>query len=297
MSDSIVEGRKKEVGGVPVVRAIPTKNARHVGPFVFLDRFGPSVIDGEHAMDTKPHPHIGLSTVTYFVSGRAHHRDSIGSSQIIEPGDLNVMKAGKGIAHSERTPKEDRVIPGRYSAYGLQFWMALPVEHEESDPSFDHYAKDSLPTVTVAEKMKGRLLIGEFGEAASPVRVHSRTLFLEIIGAADSSVELSFAEEEIGVFLLSGEVRANGTLLSDQNLIVVEDPKKVRIEAKAGSRFAVIGGDVFPEKRYIWWNFVSSKVTRIQEAARAWQAQEFPKIPGETEFTPLPDDSFVRLVE
>ena len=295
MSDLVIEGKYKTVADVPVIRLIPSIQNRHVGPFVFLDRFGPQIISKDQPMDTDPHPHIGLSTVTYLISGRGFHRDSIGSAQMILPGDLNVMKAGRGIAHSERTPEEDRVTPSPYSLYGLQFWTALPVEEEESEPAFHHYPRKVLPIFSILEGVEAKLLMGQFNGYTSPVHTYTRTLFIEFKSTNQKKFQFSCEEQEAAIFLIEGKVSANGTVLTEKNILILDDKENIEIVAEAGSRFGVIGGDALPEKRYIWWNFVSSKIEQIHLAALSWKTQTFPKITGEEKYTPLPDDSYLLM--
>lgn len=285
--DYIIKGKEKDLGGFIIHRSLPVAKKRQLGPFVFLDHIGPVNLDEHRAMDVRPHPHIGLATVTYFFKGRGYHRDSIGSQQVIEPGALNLMTAGKGIVHSERTPKEDRT-PG-VVMHGVQIWIGLPKEFEECDPDFKHYPKEILPTVKIQEGLKSKILIGEYGSIRSPVHTKWKTLFMDILSEKDLKTKLSFNEVELALFLVSGKAKVNGQDLIIDDLIVIENPKEVEVEFYKDTRFVVIGGDPFPEERFLYWNFVSTSKERLRKAAEDWKDQKFAKVPGETEYIPLPE--------
>lgn len=288
--DLIISGRKRDLGGFSVVRAIPSAQRRHVGPFVFLDHLGPMKIDETHLLDVRPHPHIGLSTVTYLFEGRGYHRDSLGSQQVISPGDLNWMTAGKGIVHSERTPEEDRVPnPGNF-IHGIQVWVALPIQDEECEPGFTHYSKNHLPTLEITSGLSGKLLIGSYKNIQSPVKIFSRTFFADLECQKDISIELNLDEEEIGIFLIAGKAKINGQDLAIDDLMLVKKASAIQLEASLGTKFILIGGTAFPEPRYIWWNFISSSKDRIKTAAQLWKNQKMGQVPGETDFIPLPSD-------
>jgi redox-sensitive bicupin YhaK (pirin superfamily) len=288
--DFIIESRSRDLGGFSVNRSLPAPHKRQLGPFVFLDHMGPMKLDSQHALDVRPHPHIGLATVTYLFEGRGFHRDSLGSKQLIKPGDLNWMTAGRGIVHSERTPEEDR--NSNQSLHGVQIWVGLPKEFEECEPSFIHWPQEKLPQFSLSKNLSMRLMIGEFQNHKSPVQVLSKTLFMDL--QTDSKVieTLSFEESELGIFLISGEAQVNDLELKKEDLIVVADPQNVKVDLSAGARLIVIGGEAFPEPRYIWWNFVSSRQERIKEAAQAWKNQSIGQVQGETDFIPLPDIPF-----
>ena len=273
-----------------VSRTLPNIKRRHVGPFVFLDHMGPLQVDHEHLMSVRPHPHIGLSTVTYLFSGRGYHRDSLGSKQIISPGDLNWMTAGRGIVHSERTPVEDLSAHPKPTLHGIQIWVALPTDQEECEPNFTHYEKETLPKFTLAENLTGKLLIGKHGQTVSPVKTYSPTFFADITVENPVNNMISIAEEEMGVFLLEGEARINDQELTPDDLLLVAKPEQIKIKASKGTRLIFIGGSTFPEPRYIWWNFVSSRRERIREAAGQWEKQLFGTVSDENDFIPLPTD-------
>lgn len=288
-NDLIIHARERDLGGFVVHRSLPDAQRRHLGPFVFLDHMGPMRIDEKHVMDVRPHPHIGLSTVTYLFSGRGFHRDNIGSKQLIAPGDLNWMTAGQGIVHSERTPNEDRKASANVTMHGVQIWVALPLKDEDCTPSFTHWSKEKLPKIELTENLTAKLLLGKHGKTSSPVYVHSPILFMDVQCGENINDTLSFEEDEIGVFLVEGACTVNGQTLEQDDLIVVADPKSIKIEVQKGTRILILGGEPFPEPRYIWWNFVSSSKDKIHKAAHAWKNQEFEKVPGETEFIPLPE--------
>ncbi|HMN69801.1 MAG TPA: pirin family protein [Bdellovibrionales bacterium] len=281
--DKIIAGRKRDLGGFIVERALPTVEKRAVGPFVFLDHMGPLTIDERHKLDVRPHPHIGLATVTYLFEGCGMHRDTLGSKQLIQPGDMNWMTAGRGIAHSERTPAEALTAGGRL--HGVQIWVGLPSAEEECEPAFTHWPHSQLPFARRDKDVSVRVMLGEFEGTRSPVPTLSPMLFLDV--DTKTSAELRFQETEVAVFLVAGAGAVNGQAVNPSDLAVLGDPSRVRLEGQA--RWVVIGGEPFPEKRHMWWNFVSSRPERIRRAAEEWRAGRFGSIDGETEFIPLPD--------
>lgn len=289
--DFIIKSRKRDLGGFTVYRAIPNDLRRHLGPFVFLDHMGPMIIDNEHALDVRPHPHIGLSTVTYLFEGRCRHRDSLGNDVTIIPGDLNLMTAGSGVVHSERTPREDRNPYDHNRAQGIQIWIALPLNEEERKADFIHYPEGELPRFSF-KSLHGKILIGEFEGIRSPVRTFCDTLLMDLTSSHDGIENINFKNEEIGIFLVSGACEVNGRKLEPYDLIFVDDPYRIQLSYKEGTHIIIIGGEPFPEPRYIWWNFISSRKERIREAAADWEEKRFPSVPGETEFIPLPEKSF-----
>lgn len=284
----VVRPKEKDLGGFTVRRALPTVAKRFVGPFVFLDHMGPATIDSTHAMDVRPHPHIGLATVTYLFEGHGFHRDNLGNEQLISPGDLNWMTAGRGIVHSERSPNEDRISKSRI--HGAQIWIGLPVSEEDRAPSFTHWPKDKLPVFETAGGLHGKVLLGEFLGQRSPVEVFSRTVYLDLLSSKNITDTLKFGEQEVAFMLIEGSIEVDGETLGPGDLAVPVNPSEVNVKMSAGSRALVVGGDPFPEPRYMWWNFVSSSKEKIRTAAAEWKAQTWPKVPGETEFIPLPND-------
>lgn len=287
--DFILMGKKRSLGAFDVVRSLPQAQCRHVGPFVFLDHMGPLRVDKDHFLDVNPHPHIGLSTVTYLVQGRGLHRDSLGSDQIIEPGDLNWMTAGKGIVHSERTPDGEITDPPSKDINGVQIWVSLPKEFEDCEPSFKHYPKEKLPKKVFSDFMEGKILIGDFEGTLSPVKAHSRMLFLELNALAEGNTTLQVFEEEAAIFNLKGTAIINGKKVEEDDLIVLKNPAQIKIEHSDDCILFLIGGKSHPEERYIWWNFVSSDKDKIRAAAEMWEQKKFPLVPGDTGRTELPD--------
>lgn len=290
MENIIIHGRERDLGGFFVHRSLPSAQRRFCGPFVFLDHMGPLEVTEEHQMNVRPHPHIGLATVTYLFDGRGYHRDSLGSKQMITPGDLNWMTAGRGIVHSERTPKEDQIAEPHKWMHGVQIWVGLPVEQEECEPSFAHWPSDSMPRIKFGNNINAKLMIGEFNGTKSPVNCLSRTLFMDLPCTQAGEAHWSFNEQELGLFIVSGKATINGHELKSDDLILVADPKNIDIQYSENTRILAIGGDPFPEPRHIWWNFVSSKKELIHKAAASWKEQTFGHVEGEVDFIPLPND-------
>lgn len=288
--DLIIHGKAKDLGGFTVVRSIPQAVKRFVGPFVFFDHMGPALLNREHLLDVRPHPHIGLSTVTYLFEGRNHHRDSLGSDQIISPGDINWMTAGAGIVHSERTPRSEIENGVDKNFHGIQVWVALPKEFEDCAPSFYHYPQELLPNFSMNGLFNAKLLVGKFENHISPVKTYSATLFMDLVAQNDGSSVLHFSEEEIALYLVSGNAVVNAKILNPTDLIVVKDPRQIKIEVSKGTKLIAFGGSVFPEPRFIWWNFVSTDKEKIKKAAQAWENQTMGKVPTETDYIPLPKD-------
>lgn len=271
-------------GGFVVRRLLPAVQQRAVGPFVFFDHFGPITAGPEDQHDVRPHPHIGLATVTYLFEGAMLHRDSSGAVQRIEPGAINWMNAGRGIVHSERTPDDLRGQPRR--SHGLQLWCALPAADEEMAPSFAHTPAEALPELEVGGATV-RVLVGEAFGARSPVQVRSPTLYLDILLRAGDAFPLPPAAER-AVYVVSGAVRLDADSVPPQRMRVFEPGSEPMLAADADARVVLIGGDGLGP-RHMWWNFVSTRKERIVQAADDWAAGRFPTVPGETEFIPLPD--------
>lgn len=266
--------------GLPIRRVLPALGQRSVGPFLFLDHMGPTETRG---IDVPPHPHIGLSTVTYLFSGEILHRDSVGSEQLIRPGELNWMTAGRGIVHSERDPGTPRAAPMRI--HGLQIWAALPVALEETEPSFQHYGADLLPTLALPGA-RVRVMLGEAFGARSPAQTPSRMLFADV----ELQAELAFDadEQERAVYGVEGEVFVQGEPLAVGELLVL-GAGSVRLTGSG--RVALLGGDRLDGHRHIHWNFVSSRLELVEQAKRDWQQERFPLVPGdEHDRVPLPPE-------
>jgi redox-sensitive bicupin YhaK (pirin superfamily) len=272
----LLEGHKRDLGGFFVERVLPQVGHRSVGPFVFLDHMGPASFEPGHGLDVRPHPHIGLATVTYLYEGEIVHRDSLGSLQPIRPGAINWMTAGRGIVHSERTAA-DR--PGG-RLHGLQLWVALPLDEEECEPAFAHHPADTMPTIG-----KLRLLAGTGWGARSPVIGKSPLFFADAQLDRGDEVVLPDEHAERGVYVVEGEVLVDGVLVTASHLAV----GGARVIAQEPSRVALLGGAPLEAPRHMFWNFVSSSRERIERAKDDWRARRFPLVPGdEIEFTPLP---------
>lgn len=281
----IIEAKSRQLGAFGVRRALPTAKCRSVGPFVFLDQMGPEpFVDGVY-LDVPPHPHIGLSTLTWVLEGELDHRDSLGSVQTIRPGEVNWMTAGAGIVHSERTPAHHRTPGARFG--GLQAWIALPQGDEETAPSFQHYPAADIPTRQDGDT-NITLIAGSAWGMQSPVTVFSETLYADIAIAAGGSVILPDVVEERAVYPLSGSIRLDGTAVAPGSLAVLQAGASVHVEAQSDARMVLIGGAPLDGPRVIDWNFVSSSRARIEQAKADWRDRRFPTVPGETEFTPLP---------
>lgn len=272
-------------GGFMVRRLLPAAARQAVGPFVFFDHFGPVDVDPHAEQDVRPHPHIGLATVTYLYEGETEHRDSVGSLQRIVPGALNWMTSGRGIVHSERTPAELKGKARR--SHGLQLWAALPREHEEVAPSFSSTPASAIPVVPF-DGGEVRVLIGNAFGKASPVRTFSETYYLDIQLAAGKHIVVDQLPEEAAIYAVLGQVAVDGQALEQHTMAWLGDAGSVRVTASAQARFVVIGGAPLDGHRHMFWNFVSSRRDRIASACSDWEQQRFAAIDGETEWTPLP---------
>ena len=276
----------RDIGGFEVRRALPTARRRLVGPFIFFDRMGPAILRAGQALDVRPHPHIGLATVTYLFDGSIRHRDSLGTEMVIEPGDVNLMTAGRGIVHSERTPQETR---GRDNAIsGLQTWLALPEDREEIAPMFENTPKADLPVID-AEGLAGRIIIGGFDGLSSPVNTASDTLYADLRLAAGARVRIPAEAEERAIYVLDGEVVIAGDVFAADRLLVLRPGDEIVVSSETGAHFMLFGGASLGSPRHIWWNFVSSSKERIEQAKQEWRSGRFDIVPGdEEEFIPLP---------
>lgn len=283
----VIVPRSRDLGdGFAVRRALPHAQRQMVGPFIFFDHFGPVQFLAGQGMDVRPHPHIGLATVTYLFDGAILHRDSEGYVQEIQPGAMNLMTAGRGIVHSERTPDLQR-RNGQY-ILGLQSWIALPQAAEEIAPSFQHYAAGQLPTVTDSG-FSARIIAGTVLGQSSPVAMVSPWFYAEISMAAGASVPLDPDHEERAVYLVEGELAIAGQQFSAPRLLVFRPSDRITLRAVQPSRVMVLGGDALEGPRYIWWNFVSSSKERIEQAKQDWKTGRFATVPEEHEFIPLPE--------
>jgi redox-sensitive bicupin YhaK (pirin superfamily) len=283
----VIVPRTRDLGdGFLVRRALPHGKREMVGPFIFFDHFGPVQFLAGRGMDVRPHPHIGLATVTYLFDGSIMHRDSEGHIQEIMPGAMNLMTAGRGIAHSERTPD----IPRRDGQHmlGLQSWIALPKGSEEIAPSFQHYAADRLPTVT-DNGLNARVIAGKAFGAASPVAMVSDWFYVEVTLAAGLTAPLDADHEERAIYLVEGEIEIAGDRFDGPRLLIFRPGDRITVRATQNARMMFLGGTALEGPRHIWWNFVSSSKERIEQAKEDWKTGRFAKVPDETEFIPLPD--------
>ncbi len=284
--DLVVVPRSRDIGGFAVRRALPSAERRMVGPFVFLDQMGPAVLQAGSGLDVRPHPHIGLATVTYLFEGEILHRDSVGSMVPIRPGEVNWMTAGRGIVHSERTAPEGRVAGARLS--GIQSWVALPARHEEADPAFAHHGRDALPVIE-AEGKTVRLIAGALYGARSPVPTLSEMVYAD--AALDAGARLPFPAEqdERAIYVADGTIEIAGDAFDAGRLLVLRPGDEITVAALSPARILLIGGEPMDGPRHIWWNFVSNSAERIEQAKADWRAGRFPVVPGETGLIPLPE--------
>ncbi len=286
--ETVIVPRTRDLGGFEVRRVLPSAQRRMVGPFVFLDQMGPSAFAAGQGIDVRPHPHIGLATVTYLLDGLIVHRDSLGSVQPIAPGDVNWMTAGRGIVHSERSDAERR--KGPQSLYGLQFWVALPARDEETAPSFFHHAAAGLPSADGAGA-RLRVVAGSAFGMTSPVRTFSELFLVEAQLAAGARLALAPEHEERAAYLLSGTIAIDGTRWEAGQLLVFAPGREIVFEAESDARLALLGGEPMDGPRHIWWNFVSSRPERIEQAKEDWRRDRFgAPVAGDDEFIPLPED-------
>jgi redox-sensitive bicupin YhaK (pirin superfamily) len=282
--EMVLRPRDKDLGGFSVRRLLPTAQRRMVGPWIFFDHMGPARFAAGSGINVRPHPHIGIATVTYLFEGEILHRDSLGSLQPIRPGDINLMVAGRGIVHSERERPE--VTAAEHRLDGLQLWLALPEAEEERAPAFYHYPAAEVPTVMV-DSVPVRVMMGSAYGAASPVATFSETLYLEAQLQAGQSLALPDAAER-AVYVVSGALTAQDTGMPARSMAIFSDRPGIVVTATEASRIALIGGAPVG-RRYIEWNFVSSRRERIEQAKGDWRAGRFPRVPGdEEEFIPLP---------
>lgn len=283
---NLLKGHEKDLGGGLLVRRyLPSAVKQAVGPFIFFDHFGPVDVPLDADHDVRPHPHIGLATVTYLFEGAMDHRDSIGTFQRIEPGAVNWMTAGRGIVHSERTPKD--LVGKPHTTHGLQLWAALPVAHEEEEPGFCHTPASAIPELEL-DGAKVRVLIGSAFGHTSPVQTYSQTLYLDVVLKAGSLLTLNELPPEAAIYPISGELEIDGAALALHNMALLNAAAPQHVKANSDARFVVIGGEPLDGHRFMFWNFVSSRKERIAQAADDWEAERFGQVPGETDRIPLP---------
>ena len=286
--EAILEPRIRDLGdGFTVRRVLPSGERPTVGPFVFFDQMGPTVLRPGTGLDVRPHPHIGLATVTYLFDGEILHRDSLGTVQPIRPGEVNWMTAGRGIVHSERTPLELR--GAGTSLFGIQTWIGLPRQQEEVAPSFVHHAKSTLP-VLEGGGQHVRVIAGEFQGARSPLAIFSDTLYADATLTAGARLELRAGYPERAIYVAEGRIEIARHSFEAGRMLVFPPANVIAVSATAQTRLLLLGGEPLDGPRYLWWNFVSSSADRIEQAKADWRGGRFPSVPGETEFIPLPDE-------
>jgi len=276
-----------DLGGFKVHRTLPHKERTMVGPFIFFDQMGPARLATGEGIDVRPHPHINLATVTYLFAGAIEHRDSLGTHQRIEPGAVNLMTAGRGITHSERSPHDERATGAHLN--GIQTWLALPKAKEEMAAAFEHSAADDLPLID-ADGVEVRLIMGEGWGETSPVTCHSPTIYASLLMSPGSRFQIEHEADERALYLLDGDATVDGIALQPQNLVVLAPGHRPLLRSNGGARLMLCGGAPMDGERHVWWNFVSSSRDRINEAKRAWRAGEFALPPDDQdEFIPLPE--------
>jgi redox-sensitive bicupin YhaK (pirin superfamily) len=281
----VIGSRQRDLGGFVVRRVLPAEGRQMVGPFIFFDHLGPTQFAIGHGIDVRPHPHIALATVTYLFSGSLEHRDSLGTVREIRPGDVNWMSAGRGIAHSERTPREARSAGGQ--VHGIQSWVALPDGQEDGTPTFAHHPAATLPT-RVADGVVLSVIAGEAFGLRSPVVTLWPTLYVHAQIAGGATLEVPADHGERAVYVAQGELAIGEVTVTEGQLAVLEPGMKSTLRALGDSRAMLLGGEPFPTPRHIWWNFVASSPEHIERAKERWERRQFPAVPGETEFIPLP---------
>ncbi|MEG3087797.1 pirin family protein [Sphingomonas sp. PB4P5] len=276
-----------DLGGFKVHRTLPNKQRTMVGPFLFFDQMGPSQLAIGAGIDVRPHPHINLATVTYLYAGGLEHRDSLGTMATIAPGAVNLMTAGHGIVHSERSPLSERAAGPELS--GIQTWIALPEKDEEMDPAFEHVEKAALPTVETTGA-RARVIMGDLWGVSAPTTTYASTIYADIVLDAGGEVPIDAGADERAVYLSMGAATLDGMTLEPMVLYVLKPGISTSLKSATGARVMLCGGEAFATPRHVWWNFVSSSRDRINEAKRAWQAGAFPKVPGDDkEWIPIPE--------
>lgn len=284
--ETIIVPRTRDLGGFSVRRALPSTQRQMVGPFVFFDQMGPSEFLLGNGLDVRPHPHIGLSTVTYLFDGEIVHRDSLGTDLAIRPGELNWMTAGRGIVHSERTAPRLRTTGSQL--FGIQSWVALSAKDEEAPPAFLHYDKADMPVVA-DHGSTVRVIAGSILGATSPVATSSPMFYADVALAAGRSVPLDPDYDERALYTVSGEIDVAGDVFGPGQLLILRPSDRITITARTEARFMMLGGEPMDGPRHVWWNFVSSRKERIEQAKADWKAARFDTVPGDSEFIPLPE--------
>ena len=274
------------LGDFKVHRSLPSKGRTMVGPFIFFDQAGPAKLDAGHGIDVRPHPHINLSTVTYMYEGAFLHRDSLGTEQLIEAGAINLMTAGKGIVHSERSPDDERAKASKLSA--IQTWLALPDALEEMDPAFEHVSETGLPVIEDG-LVRARVIMGSLWGETSPVTTYAQTIYADIQLAPGGRIPIDPSADERALYVSGGDAALDGIMLTPQTLYVLRPGTRATLMSVDGGRVMLCGGEAFTSPRHVWWNFVSSRPDRLMQAREDWEALRFPLIPGDDqEYIPIP---------
>jgi redox-sensitive bicupin YhaK (pirin superfamily) len=281
----VIDSRERDLGGFVVRRVLPAAGRQMAGPFIFFDHLGPTQFAPGSGIDVRPHPHIALATVTYLFTGALEHRDSLGTVRVIRPGDVNWMTAGRGIAHSERTPHAERASGAH--VHGIQSWVALPDGQEDGDPAFVHYPAATLPSRR-ADGVDLTVIAGQAFGLRSPVATLWPTLYVHAQLKGGAVLEVPPDHAERAVYVVQGELAIGDATVTVGQLAVLEPGTTATLRTSIDTRVMLFGGDAFPTPRYIWWNFVASSQDRIEHAKERWERQQFPIVPGETEFIPLP---------
>jgi redox-sensitive bicupin YhaK (pirin superfamily) len=283
----VIAARGRDLGGFSVRRVLPADGRQMVGPFIFFDHLGPAEFSPGSGIDVRPHPHIALATVTYLYSGVLRHRDSLGTVQDIRPGDVNWMTAGRGIAHSERTPPPERAAGA--AIHGIQSWFALPDGHEDVEPSFAHHAADDLPQLQLGG-VQMRIIAGHGFGLRSPVATLWPTLYADARLRDNAVLEVPHEHTERAAYVVSGAIAVGAHTVSAGQMVMLDEARTASLRAIGDSTVMLLGGERFPTPRYIWWNFVASTRERIEAAKLRWAAGQFAAVPAETEFIPLPSN-------
>lgn len=282
----LIQGRPNELAGLPIQRVLPFAKKREVGPFVFLDRMGPQSFSAGQGVDILPHPHIGLSTLTYLFEGQFLHQDSLGSYQVIQPGEVNWMTSGKGIVHSERSPQEIR--SSNFNLNGIQMWIALPKDQEDCEPYFQHYKEETIPKFSVGG-VQTNLILGEYQEHQSPIPTPSPTYLLNLQFSKNSYFKWPSLPMEFAVYIISGRLQFEDQTFEENSLAVFHPNSEISLQALDNCHALFFGGAPFPEPRRMFWNFVSTSQEKIDSAKKLWTEGKFPVIPTDTDYLSLPE--------